>query len=85
MRRVLLIGGAAALMAMPAAALAGQPSGEPVTETDPVADDTAGAATTTDTSLHAEGNGVFRYEGSGGVALTGRGAVRVIEIGRAHV
>ena len=81
MRRVLLIGGAAALMAMPAAALAGQPAGEPATDTEPLADDAAGAATTTtDKSLHAEGDGVFRYEGSGGVALTGRGAVRVIDL-----
>lgn len=81
MRRVLLIGGAAALMAMPAAALAGQPSGEPVTETDPTAADEAAGTTlpTTTEALHAEGAGAFRYEGSGSVAVDGRGSVRVID------
>ena len=83
MRRLLLIGGAAALMTMPAAALASQPTGEPVTETDPTAEDPAGITTTTDKALHAEGNGVFRYEGAGGIALTGRGAVRVVDLSAA--
>lgn len=78
MRRLLLIGGAAALIALPAVALA--ETSEPVTETDPTADDPAGLVTTTDKALHADGRGVFRYEGSGGVVLSGRGVIRVTDL-----
>lgn len=78
MRKLLLIGGAAALIALPAAALA--ETAEPVPETDPIAEDAAGATTTTDKALRVEGRGKFRYEGSGGVVLTGREVVRVTDL-----
>lgn len=81
MRKVLLVGGAAALIALPAPALAGNKGLEPVPEVDPTAEDVAGApTTTTDKALHAEGRGVFRYEGSGGVTIEGRGVVRVLDL-----
>lgn len=80
MRRLLLVGGAAALIALPAAALAAAPA-EPVPEADPTAEDASGVATTTtDKALHVDGRGAFRYEGSGGIVLTGRGAVRVTDL-----
>ena len=69
MRRLLLIGGASALIALPAGALA--QTDEPVPETDPAAEEAVG--TTTDKALHSEGTGGFRYEGSGGVAITADG------------
>ena len=78
MRKLLLIGGAAALIALPASALA--ETGEPVPETDPIAEDAAGVTTTTDKALHVEGRGKFRYEGSGGIVLTGREVVRVTDL-----
>jgi hypothetical protein len=75
-RKLFLIGGAAALIAFPAAALAEAPEQAP--ETDPTAEE--GTGTTTDKALHADGRGVFRYEGSGGVALQGAGVVRVRDL-----
>lgn len=79
MRKLLLVGGAAALIALPATALA-QDTTEPVHESDPIADDAAGIATTTVKALHVDGRGAFRYEGSGGIVLTGRGVVRVRDL-----
>jgi hypothetical protein len=73
MRSLLLIGGAAALIAVPSAALA--QADEPVTETDPAAEGVV--TTTTDKALHSQGSGGFRYEGSGAVALTAQGVVWV--------
>lgn len=81
MRKLLLIGGAATLIALPATALA-HSSTEPVTETDPTAEGVAGA-TTTDKALHVDGRGAFRYEGSGGIVITGRGVVRVTDLSAA--
>jgi hypothetical protein len=75
-RKLFLIGGAAALIALPAAALAD--SSEQAPETDPTAE--VGTGTTTDKALHADGRGVFRYEGSGGVTLEGHGVVRVRDL-----
>jgi hypothetical protein len=77
MRKLLLIGGATALIALPSVAIA--QTGEPVPETDPAAEDVAGAPTT-DKALHSEGSGAFRYEGSGGVVVNGTGAVRVSDL-----
>lgn len=75
MRKLLLIGGAAALIAVPAQAWAG---GETVPEKDPLAEEANGAVLpTTDKALRAEGDGVFRYAGSGGVVIAVRGYVRV--------
>jgi hypothetical protein len=79
MRRLLLVGGAAALIALPATALAHDTT-EPVTESDPTADDATGIATTTDKALHIDGRGALRYEGSGGIVLTGRGVIRVRDL-----
>jgi hypothetical protein len=76
MRRLLLIGGASALIALPAGALA--QTDEPVPETDPAAEEVVGK--TTDKALHSEGTGVFRYEGSGGVAIAGEGVVKVRDL-----
>lgn len=78
MRKLLLIGGAAALIALPASALATD-TPELVKENDPLAEGVAAAPAkvTTDKALHADGRGFFRYEGSGGVVLTGTGVVRV--------
>jgi hypothetical protein len=76
MRKLLLIGGASALIALPAVALAQAP--EQVPETDPAAEE--GVGKTTDKALHSEGTGVFRYEGSGGVTITGSGVVRVRDL-----
>ena len=78
MRRKLLIGGAVALLAIPATAVA-EKAAEPVVDNDPVAEDIA-ATTTTDKALHADGKGVFSYEGSGGVVLSGSGVVRVRDL-----
>ena len=74
MRKLLLIGGAAALIALPSAALADEP--ELIDEPDPTAEAVAGT-TTTDKALNAEGRGGFEYEGSGGTVVTGRGVVTV--------
>ena len=74
---MLLIGGAAALIALPAAALADDT--ERIDDPDPTADAAAGT-TTTDKALHAEGRGGFSYEGSGGAVVTGRGAVKVKDL-----
>jgi hypothetical protein len=79
MRKLLLIGGAAALIAVPSAALAH--ADEPVTETDPAAEEVV--TTTTDKALHSEGTGGFRYKGSGGVSITGEGAVWVRDLSQA--
>ena len=57
--QLLLIGGASALIALPAVALA--QTDEPVPETDPAAEEVVGK--TTDKALHSEGTGGFRYEG----------------------
>jgi hypothetical protein len=75
MRRLLLIGGASALIALPAGALA--QTDEPVPETDPAAEEVVGK--TTDKALHSEGTGGFRYAGSGGVTITVEGVVRVYD------
>ncbi len=80
MRKLLLIGGAAALIALPSAALADEP--EQIDEPDPTAEAVAGT-TTTDKALHAEGRGGFRYEGSGGTVVTGRGVVAVKDLSAA--
>lgn len=80
MRKLLLIGGTAALIALPSAALADEP--EQVDEPDPTAEAAAGT-TTTDKALHAEGNGRFSYEGSGGTTVTGRGVVAVKDLSAA--
>lgn len=77
MRKVLLIGGAAALMALPATGLADDDV-ERVKDPDPTAEEGAGATTTK--ALHADGRGGFRYEGSGGTVVTGRGVVRVRDL-----
>jgi hypothetical protein len=77
MRRLLLIGGATALMALPATALADDDV-ERVADPDPTAEEGAGATTTK--ALHAEGRGGFRYEGSGGTVVTGRGVVKVRDL-----
>ncbi len=80
MRRLVLIGGAAALIALPATGLAGSAT-EPVVENDPTAESpSGGSTTTTDKALHVDGRGAFRYEGSGGMVLTGRGVVRVVDL-----
>lgn len=76
MRRLLLIGGAAALIALPATALA--QTDETVPETDPAAEEVV--AKTTDKALHSEGTGGFRYEGSGGVAISNVGVVKVYDL-----
>jgi hypothetical protein len=76
MRKLLLIGGASALIALPAVALA--QTDEPVPETDPAAEEVVGK--TTDKALHSEGTGGFRYEGSGGVTIVGDGIVRVVDL-----
>jgi hypothetical protein len=76
MRRLLLIGGATALIALPAVALA--QTGEPVPETDPAAEEVV--TTTTDKALHSEGTGAFVYEGSGGAVLSGEGVVKVRDL-----
>lgn len=75
MRRLLLVGGAAALIALPSAALAD--TAEQVPENDPTAEEGSSAAGTTTKALHAEGRGVFRFEGSGGLVIDGAGVVRV--------
>ena len=80
MRKLLLIGGAAALIALPSAALADEP--ELIDEPDPTAEAVAGT-TTTDKALHAEGKGGFEYEGSGGTVVTGRGVVKVKDLSAA--
>jgi hypothetical protein len=77
MRKVLLIGGAAALIALPATGLADDEV-ERVPDPDPTAEEGAGETTTK--ALHAEGKGGFRYEGSGGTVVTGRGVVRVRDL-----
>lgn len=74
MRKLLLAGGVAALIAMPATAVAG--TTEQVPDADPVADEGAAGATTS-AALHAEGRGTFRFRGSGGLVISGRGVVRV--------
>jgi hypothetical protein len=79
MRKLLLIGGASALIALPAGALA--QTNEPVPETDPAAEEVVGK--TTDKALHSEGAGGFRYEGSGGVAISVEGAVTVRDLSAA--
>jgi hypothetical protein len=76
--KLLLIGGTAALIALPAVALA--QTTEPIPENDPVAEDAAGVTTTTDKALHVDGRGAFRYEGSGGIVVSGRGVVRVRDL-----
>lgn len=76
MRKLLIIGGASALIAVPAAALA--QSGEPVTENDPAAETAPGP--TTEKALHSEGTGGFRYKGSGGVVIAGDGVVKVRDL-----
>ena len=80
MRKLLLVGGAAALIALPSVALADDT--EQVNEPDPTAEAAAGT-TTTDKALHAEGRGVASYEGSGGAVITGRGAVSVRDLSAA--
>jgi hypothetical protein len=80
MRRLLLIGGAAALIALPSVALADEP--EQIDEPDPTAEAVAGT-TTTDKALHAEGRGGFAYEGSGGTTVGGRGVVAVKDLSAA--
>lgn len=80
MRKLLIVGGAAALIAVPSVALAVDT--EQVDEPDPTADAAAGT-TTTDKALHAEGRGVASYEGSGGAVITGRGAVSVRDLSSA--
>jgi hypothetical protein len=79
MRKLLLMGGAAALIAVPSAALA--ETGETVPETDPAAEEVVG--TTTDKALHSEGSGGFRYEGAGGVVIGGEGVVKVRDLSAA--
>ena len=76
MRDLLLIGGAAALIALPAAALA---DGEGLRDSDPTAPAGVGVPTT-DHALHAAGVGLLRYDGSGGVVLEGRAVVRVRDL-----
>lgn len=76
--RKLLIGGAVALLILPATAVADKAT-EPVVDNDPVAEDLA-PTTTTDKALHADGKGVFSYEGSGGIVLSGSGVVRVRDL-----
>lgn len=80
MRRLLLIGGAAALIALPSVALAGET--EPIDEPDPTAEAVAGT-TTTDKALHVDGRGGFKYEGSGGSVVAGRGVVTVKDLSAA--
>lgn len=77
MRKLLLVGGAAALIALPSAALA-QGDDEPVPETDPAAEEVV--TTTTDKALHSQGEGGFRYEGSGGTSIAGEGGVWVLDL-----
>lgn len=77
-RRKLLIGGAVALLALPVTAVADN-TAEPVVDNDPVAEDVA-PTTTTDKALHADGKGMFTYEGSGGIVLSGSGVVRVRDL-----
>jgi hypothetical protein len=76
MRKMLIAGAAAGLIALPAAAIA--ETGEPVVETDPAAESQKGP--TTDKALHSEGVGAFEYEGSGGVTVTVTGAVTVVDL-----
>jgi hypothetical protein len=76
MRKMLIAGAAAGLIALPAAAIA--ETGEPVVETDPAAESQPGP--TTDKALHSEGAGGFKYEGSGGIVLTVTGAVTVEDL-----
>ncbi len=76
-RRKLLIGSAMALLVLPTMAVAEK--AEPLVDNDPVAEDLA-PATTTDKALHADGKGVFSYEGSGGIVLSGSGVVRVRDL-----
>ena len=76
MRKLLIAGAAAGLIALPAAAIA--ETGEPVVETDPAAESQKGP--TTDKALHAEGVGAFEYEGSGGVVVTVTGGVTVEDL-----
>jgi hypothetical protein len=76
MRNLLLIGGAAALIALPAVALA---DSEGLRDDDPAAPAAAGVPTT-DHALHAGGRGALRYDGSGGVVLEGRAIVRVRDL-----
>lgn len=75
MRRLLLAGGAAVLIALPSTALA--ETAEQVPESDPTAEEGTTSTVTTTKALHAEGRGTFRFEGSGGIVLQGKGLVRV--------
>jgi hypothetical protein len=79
MRKLLVIGSASALIALPAVAVA--QNDEPVPETDPAAEEVV--TKTTDKALHSEGKGGFRYEGSGGVVVAGEGAVWVKDLSAA--
>jgi hypothetical protein len=76
MRKLLIAGAAAGLIALPAAAIA--VTGEPVVETDPAAESQKGP--TTDKALHSEGVGAFWYEGSGGAVVTVTGGVTVEDL-----
>ncbi len=76
MRKLLIAGAAAGLIALPATAIA--ETGEPVVETDPAAESQKGP--TTDKALHSEGAGSFTYEGSGGLVVTVTGAVTVEDL-----
>ena len=76
MRKLLIAGAAAGLIALPAGAIA--ETGEPAVETDPAAESQKGP--TTDKALHSEGAGGFRYEGSGGVVVSVTGAVTVEDL-----
>ncbi len=78
MRKLFLIGGAAALIALPSVALAD--TSEQVPETDPTAEE--GTANLATSALHAEGKGYFHYDGSGGVVITGNGLVQVLDSSR---
>jgi hypothetical protein len=76
MRKLLIAGAAAGLIALPAAAIA--ETAEPVVETDPAAESQPGPTTTK--ALHSEGAGGFKYEGSGGLVVTVTGAVTVEDL-----
>lgn len=76
MRKMLIAGAAAGLIALPGAAIA--ETGEPVVETDPAAESQKGP--TTDKALHSEGAGGFWYEGSGGVAVAVTGRITVEDL-----
>jgi hypothetical protein len=76
MRKLLIAGAAAGLIAVPAAAIAA--TGEPVVETDPAAESQKGP--TTDKALHSQGVGGFSYEGSGGVVVSVTGVVTVEDL-----